>query len=75
MSRLQSHFDQLIIFEHHFSWYRHNFVDNTVDPDVSNFGLSRPNMAGPRENIMRQVRSQHERFWRVQLLFAASRSQ
>src|SRR2546425_3235840 len=48
MSRLQPHFDKVVICEHHFPWYRHDFIDNTVDPDVSNFRLSRPKMAGPR---------------------------
>ena len=75
MSRLQPHFDKVVICEQHFPWYRHDFIDNTVDPDGSNFRLSRPKMAGPRSNIMREVRSQHERFLRVQLLFVASRQQ
>jgi mRNA interferase HigB len=75
MSRLQPHFDKLRLLAYHFSWYRHDFLDDTVEPDLSTGGLSCPTLAGPRSHIMRQVRSQHERCLRMQLLFAASRQQ
>lgn len=70
MRSLQPGFDQLAILERQRPRYRHDFLDDTVKAEVTDFRLSRPKITAPCHKVVSEIRQQPERFLRLEWLLA-----
>jgi len=72
MTCLQPHFDEVVIVETQVSRYGKYLIDDKVDSDIAYGGLGGPKLACPRENMMGEVRYEHQRLVRIPVCFASA---